>query len=145
MMDDVTKTHHPSKLLHQVAWDMNFRHPEISVTVPRVTTWKTVLRAIGSALREVDGPIMILDKCSESQRQRRQQILRQVALQTVKQTHHPDFQYALNTIQNLFPFQSQHPKRHGSGSRSMRSRTTISTTRTPSPSTRRSRRKHYLS
>jgi hypothetical protein len=101
-MDEVTKTHHPSELLHQVAWDMNFRHPEISVTVPRVTTWKTVLRAIDSALGEVDGPIMILDKRPESHRQRRQQILRQVALQTVK-----DWSSSANTSPGL-PIRTQY-------------------------------------
>ena len=66
-MDEVTKTHHPSELLRQVASDMSFRHPEISVTVPGVTSWKTVLHAVDSALGEVDGRIMILDKRSESQ------------------------------------------------------------------------------
>jgi hypothetical protein len=79
-MDNVTKTHHPSEPLHQVAQAMNSRHPEISVTVPGITTWKTALRAIDSALGEVDGPVMVIDKRSESQRQRQ----RQIALQNVK-------------------------------------------------------------
>ena len=88
-MDEVTKTQHPSELLHQVAQGMNFRYPEISVTVPRATTWKTILRAIDSALSEVDEPIIVLDKRPESYRQRRQQILRQIALQTVKDWSSP--------------------------------------------------------
>jgi hypothetical protein len=79
-MEEMTITHHPSELLNQVAMAMNWRHPEISVSVPMVTTWKTVLRAIDSALGEVDGPIWVHHKRSES----RQQKLRQMALQNVK-------------------------------------------------------------
>jgi hypothetical protein len=101
-MDEVTKTHHPSELLHQVASDMSFRHPEISVTVPGVTSWKTVLHAVDSALGEVDGRIMILDKRSESQQQRHQQIFRQIALQNVK-----DWSSSVNTSPGL-PIRTQY-------------------------------------
>jgi hypothetical protein len=101
-MDNVTKTHHPSELLRQVARDMSFRHPEISVTVPRITTWKTALRAIDSALGEVDGSIMVLDKYSESDQQRRHQIIRQIALQTVK-----DWSSSANTSPGL-PIRTQY-------------------------------------
>ncbi|KAH0547925.1 hypothetical protein GP486_008334 [Trichoglossum hirsutum] len=73
-------TRHPSELLHQVGTSMNRRHPEISVTVPRVTTWKATLSAVESALGEVDGTVIITDRRTESQRQ----ILRQIALQNVK-------------------------------------------------------------
>jgi SAM-dependent methyltransferase len=60
---------------------MNWRLPEISVSVPTFTTWKTVLRAIDSALGEVDGPIWVhYKRRTESQRQK----LRQMALQNVK-------------------------------------------------------------
>jgi hypothetical protein len=80
-MEEMTVTHHPSELLHQVAMSMNWRHPEISVSVPTFTTWKTVLRAIDSALGEVDGPIWVhYKRRTESQRQK----LRQIALQNVK-------------------------------------------------------------
>src|SRR5437762_2875918 len=75
-----TITHHPSELLHQLVMAIR-KHPEISVTVPTATTWKTVLRAIDSALGEVDGPIMVLHKRhSEVRRQK----LRQMALENVK-------------------------------------------------------------
>ena len=80
-MDEINITHHPSELLHQVAMAINWRHSEISVTVPRVTTWKTVLRAIDSALGEVDEPMMVL---YERRPESYQHILRQVALQNVK-------------------------------------------------------------
>jgi hypothetical protein len=79
-MEEMTITHQPSELLHQVAMAMNWRHPEISVSVPMITTWKTVLHAIDSALGEVDGPIWVHHKRSKS----RQQKLRQMALQNVK-------------------------------------------------------------
>src|SRR5271156_4930880 len=79
-MEQLTLTHHPSELLNQVAMAMGGRHPELSVTVPRLTTWKAALRAIDSALGEVDGPMMVTYKRSESIRQK----LRQVALQNVK-------------------------------------------------------------
>jgi hypothetical protein len=75
-----TITQHPSELLRQVGTAMNWRHTEISVTVPVVTTWKTVLRATDSALGEVDGPVIITPRRPESHRQ----ILRQVALQNVQ-------------------------------------------------------------
>jgi hypothetical protein len=98
-MEQETMTHHPSELLHQLAVDMDLRHPEISVTVSKVTTWKTVLRAIDSALGEVDGPIVVLGKRSES---RRKQILRQLALQTVK-----DWSSSANTSPGL-PIRTQY-------------------------------------
>ena len=76
-----TITHHPSELLRQLYKATNWRHPEISVIVPVVTTWKTVLRAIDSAPGEVDGPIWVhYKRRTESQRQK----LRQTALQNVK-------------------------------------------------------------
>jgi hypothetical protein len=97
-MDDVTKTHHPSELLHRIARNLNSGHPEISVTVPRITTWKTALRAIDSALGKVDGPIMIVNKRSESQRQRQ----RQIALQNVM-----DWSSSANTSPGL-PIRTQY-------------------------------------
>jgi hypothetical protein len=78
--DTVTMTYHPSELLHQVAKAMNWRHTEISVTVPKMTTWKTVLRAVDSALGEVDGPVMIKQIRSQAQQEK----LRQVALENVR-------------------------------------------------------------
>jgi hypothetical protein len=79
-MDELTLTHHPSELLHQVAEAMGGRHPELSVTVPRIISWKAALRAIDSALGEVDERMMVTYKRPEHYRQ----ILRQTALQNVK-------------------------------------------------------------
>jgi hypothetical protein len=75
-----TITQHPSDLLLRVYKTMDGRHPEISVTVPVFTTWKTVLRAVDSALVEVDEPVVIISKRTEAQRQ----ILRKIALENVQ-------------------------------------------------------------
>ncbi|KAI9781656.1 MAG: uracil DNA glycosylase [Geoglossum umbratile] len=75
-----TITHHPSDLLREVGASMNWRHPEISVTVPMVTTWKAALSATQSALGEVDETVIITRIRSKSERQ----ILRQVALENVQ-------------------------------------------------------------
>jgi hypothetical protein len=69
----------PSELLRQVATFMNGRDTEISVTVPVVTTWKTVLRATDSALGELDGSMTVTVPRTEAQRRR----LRQIALGNV--------------------------------------------------------------
>jgi len=73
-------TYHPSQLLRQVARAMNWKDTEISVTVPKMTTWKTVLHAVDSALGELDGPVMIRKERSPAQREK----LRQVALEDVR-------------------------------------------------------------
>ncbi|KAI9766178.1 MAG: uracil DNA glycosylase [Geoglossum simile] len=80
MESTATITQHPSDLLRQVGTSMNWKHPEISVTLPMVTTWQTALTATRSALGEVDEVVIISKKRTESQRR----ILRQIALENVQ-------------------------------------------------------------
>src|SRR5579862_7295647 len=80
MESAATITQHPSDLLRQVGASMNWKHPEISVTLPIVTTWKAALAATQSALGEVDEAVIIGTKRTESQRR----ILRQIALENVQ-------------------------------------------------------------
>src|SRR5580692_2790724 len=73
-------TMHPSDLLRCVAGSMNWKDTEIFVTVPMMTTWKTVLRATDSALGEVDRDFIVTYPRTEAQQLRR----RQIALQNVE-------------------------------------------------------------
>jgi hypothetical protein len=73
-------TMHPSDLLRCVAGSMNWKDTGIFVTVPIMTTWKTVLRATDSALGEVDREFMVTYPRTEAQQLRR----RQIALQNVE-------------------------------------------------------------
>jgi hypothetical protein len=72
-------TMHPSALLRCVAGSMNWKDTEIFVTVPMITTWKSVIRATDAALGEVDREFMVTYPRTEAQRLRN----RQIALENV--------------------------------------------------------------
>jgi hypothetical protein len=72
-------TMHPSDLLRSVAASMNWNDTEIFVTVPMMTTWKTILRATDAALGEVDRGFKVTYPRTEAQKLRS----RQIALENV--------------------------------------------------------------
>ena len=79
-MHNETITLVPSECLRQVAMFMNGKDTEKPVTVPAVTTWKTVLRATDSALGELDESMTLTVPRTEAQQHRlRQMVLENVA------------------------------------------------------------------
>jgi len=74
-----TVTMYPSDLLRHVAKAMNWKDRNISVTVPKITTWRTVLKSVIDALGETDGNVFIFRLPTKEQRDRH----RQMALEAV--------------------------------------------------------------
>jgi hypothetical protein len=71
----MTMTMQSSDLLRCVAGSLNSKDTEIFVTVPMITTWKSVLRAIDAAIGDdVDQDILVTYPRTEAQRQRNRQI-----------------------------------------------------------------------
>jgi len=143
-----TMTHHPSELLRQIASSTDGSDTEISVTVPMITTWKTVLHVVDSALGDLDGRVMIIEKRSRAQRER----LRQVALENMQflnssssVTVSPGLPIRTKYDVKSLPFQSDHHKRREIGLRMLRCRSCHSASLTTSFSTRPSRKEHCLS
>jgi len=77
-VDTETRQLHPREILRQVANSMNWKHNELSVTIPAHTSWKAAIRAAEDALGDIDKSIVLMPPGSHNR-----QLLRQIALENV--------------------------------------------------------------
>lgn len=76
---DIHVARSPGEIMKQVAEFMRDEYPDVSVTIPKNTTWRQAIRAVETALEGRDAAMTLEDTREEARRAR----FRQIALENV--------------------------------------------------------------